>query len=146
MTTQNAIDWHNPDCLISKYFTIGEVTQNDSERIPSPGSAEEINILRMAAELDLMREAWGSAIGVTSWYRPYAINLAVGGVPDSQHITGGAVDIYPIVGDGQEFEDWLDEKWGGALGYGQFSGRGFTHIDLRGGQFESGAGEIRWYY
>jgi Peptidase M15 len=72
-------------------------------------------------------------IGVTSWYRPYAVNLAVGGVPDSQHITGAAVDIYPMEGGDQEFEDWLDNNWGGALGYGQAAGRGFTHIDLRPG-------------
>lgn len=146
MSTQNAIDWGNPDCLVSKYFTVGEVTQNDPERIPMPGSVEEINILVLAAELDLIREAHDGPIGITSWNRPYDINLAVGGVPDSQHITGAAADIYPIDGDGQDFEDWLDSLWGGALGYGQFSGRGFTHIDLRGGGFKRGEGEIRWYY
>jgi putative chitinase len=146
MRTQHAIDWSNPDCLISKFFKVSEVTQGDVERIPSPGSEEEINSLTLAAELDLIREAWAGPIGVTSWYRPYAINLAVGGVPDSQHITGAAADIYPIDGDCQDFEDWLDERWGGGLGYGAFSGREFTHIDLRGGGFERGAGEIRWFY
>jgi hypothetical protein len=146
MTTQHEIDWAKPDCLISEFFTVAEVTQGDPDRIPTPGSEEEINILRLAAELDLIREAWDGPIGVTSWYRPYAINLAVGGVPDSQHITGAAVDIYPIDGDCQEFEDWLDEEWGGALGYGAFSGREFTHIDLRGGGWQNGGAEIRWYY
>lgn len=145
MQTQHAIDWHNPQCLVSKYFSVAEVTQGDDRRIPAPGSEEELNILYLAADLDLLREAWGNAICVTSWYRPYEINLAVGGVENSQHITGAAVDIYPA-NDAPHFEDWLDSKWGGALGYGQASGRGFTHIDLRGGGFERGAAEIRWFY
>jgi hypothetical protein len=146
MNTQRSIDWADPACPISRYFTVGEVTQNDPERVPTPGSEEEINIFALAAELDLIREQWGEPIGVTSWYRPYHINLAVGGVSNSQHISGAAADIYPINGGGQEFEEWLDIYWGGALGYGQASGRGFTHVDLRGGGFKDGTGEIRWTY
>jgi Peptidase M15 len=146
MQSQHAIDWNDPACLLSKYFTVGEVTQNDPERVPSPGSEEEINILSLAAEFDLIREDWDGPIGVTSWYRPYEINLAVGGVPNSQHITGGAVDLYPLEGGNLEFEDWLNLNWGGALGYGQAAGRGFTHIDLRGGGWKRGPGDIRWNY
>jgi hypothetical protein len=146
MQNQPPIDWNKPDCLVSKYFTVREVTQGDEQRIPTPGSEEEINIFALAAELDLIREAWGEPIGVTSWNRPYWVNKAVGGVSNSQHITGGAADIYPINGGGQEFEDWLDVEWGGALGYGQAAGRGFTHIDLRGGGYKRGPGEIRWSY
>jgi hypothetical protein len=144
MSTQHAIDWAKPECLISRYFTVGEVTQNDPERVPSPGSEEEINILSLAADLDLLREAWGDAIGVTSWYRPYEINRAVGGATNSQHIYGLAADIYPIGGDVYEFQDWLDSHWGGALGYG--AARGFVHVDLRGGGWQRGEAEIRWSY
>lgn len=146
MNTQHAIDWNKPDCLVSKYFTVREVTQGDEQRIPTPGSEEEINILTLAAELDLVREAWGGPIGVTSWHRPYWVNKAVGGVSNSQHITGGAADIYPIGASEYEFEEWLDARWGGALGYGAAAGRGFTHVDLRGGGFDRGQGEIRWSY
>jgi hypothetical protein len=146
MKFQLPIDWANTHCPISQYFSVGEVTQLDPERIPSPGSEEEIQIMLLAGELDLIRDSWGAPLAITSWYRPYEINLACGGVPDSQHITGGAADIYPIVGDGQHFEEWLDLYWGGGLGYGQHSGRGFTHVDLRGGGFKRGAGSIRWTY
>lgn len=139
------MDWHKPDELITQNFSVGEVTQGDPRRIPEPGP-EEDNILRMAEELEKIRKAWGSGIGVTSWYRPYWVNLEVGGVSDSQHISGGAVDIYPLEGSGLDFENWLDQRWGGALGYGQASGRGFTHIDLREGGFLDGPGEIRWQY
>jgi Peptidase M15 len=146
MSISILIDWSNPDCLISAFFKVKEVTQGDPRRIPETGSPVEELIIALAAELDAVREAWGSPIGVTSWYRPYEVNVEVGGVSNSQHITGGAADIYPMVGDGQAFEDFLDSKWGGALGYGQAAGRGFTHVDLRGGGFVRGEGEIRWFY
>lgn len=140
------LDWDDNNSYVSKYFTVGEVTQYDKRRIPTVGSEEEQNILVLADQLDLIREAWGSAIGVTSWFRPYWINLEVGGVENSQHITGGAADIYTMDGRDEEFEQWLSENWGGALGYGVAAGRGFTHIDLRGGHFKKGDCSIRWTY
>lgn len=146
MIPPTSIDWANPLCQISRFFTAGEVTQNDPERYPHPGSEEEIKILLLAAELDLVRAAWGEPISVTSWFRPWEINRAVGGAVDSQHLTGGAADIYPSLGDPADFEDWLDSRWGGALGYGAAAGRGFTHVDLRGGGFDKGQGDIRWHY
>lgn len=148
MITQPLIDWTNPACLISQYFSVAEVTQGDPDRIPTPGSEEESNILALAAELDKIRDEWGGPIGVTSWYRPYQINLAVGGVPDSQHIHGLAADIYPANGDIYDFELWLAENWDGAVGYG--AERGFVHVDLRGGGWQRqdypGEEPIRWYY
>jgi hypothetical protein len=140
------IDWNNPSALISKHFTVVEVTQNDDRRIPATGSDEEAAILKLAVELDKIREAWGSAIGVTSWYRPYAVNLEVGGVSNSQHIYGSAADIYTMDDRNEEFEAFLDKNWGGGLGYGVASGRGFTHLDLREGGWQCGPGEIRWTY
>lgn len=138
------VDWQNMNARVSRYFTVAEVTQRDKRRIPRSGSKEEQNILLLAKELDKVREAWGSAIGVTSWYRPNSpidINREVGGVPDSQHISGRAADIYTMDGRDQEFEDWLDTvAWKDrALGYGVAAHRGFTHVDLR-------PGTIRWPY
>ena len=43
--------------------------------------------------LQPLREAYGKPIVVTSGYRPTALNSAVGGVKNSQHLTGEAVDI-----------------------------------------------------
>jgi GH24 family phage-related lysozyme (muramidase) len=138
------INWQDMNARVSRYFTVGEVTQKDRRRIPRAGSQEENNILLLAKELDKVRDAWGSPIGVTSWYRPNSpidINAEVGGVSNSQHITGRAADVYTMDGRDQEFEHWLDTVgWKDrALGYGVAAGRGFTHVDLR-------QGKIRWPY
>jgi hypothetical protein len=141
-----AIDWTDPNCYVSKYFTVGEVTQRDPRRVPGPGSEEEIQIRLLAIELDRVREAWGSAIGITSWFRPADVNAEVGGAPFSQHLTGGAADCFTMDGRDAEFETWLALNWGGGLGYGVRSGLGFTHIDMRAGGFQWGDGSIRWAY
>lgn len=140
------IDWYNLTSPVSKYFTVGEVTQGDPRRIPDPGSPEEANILAIAEELDKVREAWNAPIGVTSWYRPPEVNAEVGGVWNSQHLYGLAVDVYDMAGEDDAFETFLDANWGGGLGYGVASGRGFTHLDLREGGFRHGSYAIRWTY
>lgn len=136
--TIDDVDWTNFDSPVSKHFTVGEVTQWDARRIPQTNTVKQ-NVLNLAIKLDGLREEWGDAIGVTSWYRPYNINRAVGGVPNSQHLTGKAVDIYPYNGKIWEFQEWLDEEmWSDrALGYG--AEKGFIHLDKR-------KGNIRWDY
>ncbi len=143
--TRDKIDWSEPGCPISEFFTAGEVTQNDPRRIPRDAGVEG-RIIAIALELDKLREEWGSSIGCTSWYRPAAINREVGGASQSQHITGGAVDVFAHNGNDYRFEDFLDAHWGGGLGYGVASGRGFTHLDLREGGWRRGPGTIRWTY
>lgn len=44
--------------------------------------------------LEEMRELWGAPVVITSGYRCERHNRAVGGVPDSQHLSGTAADIY----------------------------------------------------
>lgn len=142
------IDWTNPRCYVSEYFTVAEVTNNDRRRIPQAGSAAANNILKLARELDKVRVAWGHPVGVTSWYRPEPINAQKGGVRGSQHIYGLAVDIFPLAGGSvTDLQNWLDNRWLDALGYGAY--KGFVHLDMRGGGGLDKLGlkgKVRWDY
>lgn len=144
-----SIDWQNPRCYISKYFTVSEVTKYDRRRIPQINSEAERNILRLAKELDKVRDAWGHPLGVSSWYRPEPINAQQGGVRGSKHCYGLAADIYPLAGGSvQDLQRWLDARWLDALGYGAATG-GFCHLDIRGGgglDTLGRMGKVRWDY
>jgi N-acetylmuramoyl-L-alanine amidase len=139
-STPHDVDWAVDSCKISKYFTVLDATKGEDERRPRAGSVEATNILRLAAELDKLREAWGSGICVSSWNRPGQINVDAGGSKYSQHLHGLAADVYPANGsDIFVFQKWCDSYWQGALGYG--AAKGFVHLDLRDG----GKG-VRWVY
>jgi hypothetical protein len=139
------VNWNNFKSPVSVYFTVGEVTQWSTARIPTSDAIKK-EILAVAKELDKVRKDWGSPIGVTSWYRPPSINAQVGGVSNSQHLTGGGVDIYPIGKNIYDFQKWLDANWYGALGYG--AKRGFCHCDRRNykGWKTGGSKGTRWNY
>lgn len=138
-TFTGKIDWHDPRCRVSRFFSVLDVTKGDPRRIPVPGSQTEKNVLWMAGELDKLRDAWGGPVGVTSWYRSPEVNRQVGGARNSQHLRGWGVDIYCMQGNIFEFQSWLDKRWNRALGYG--GKRGFIHLDGRGP-----GSRIRWHY
>ena len=148
MTSQTTkIDWNNPSAKISRYFSVIEVTKGQKARIPQSGSMVELNILRLARELDKIRSDWNAPILVTSWYRPRAIEIAAGRSGNSQHTRGLAADIRPVnAGDLVRFQKFVDDNWYGALGYG--AARGFVHVDLRNGKgWETGGTKgVRWDY
>ena len=133
------IDWGNFDALVTPNLTVGEVLQFDRRRRPSAQSSVIPRILGTAAEFQSIRQAWGRPLGMTSFYRPEPINREVGGVPNSFHVTGMAIDIYPIGMPLQALYQWLMVRWTGGFGDGR--DRGFIHLDRRnGGRFVPGAG------
>ena len=133
------IDWGNFDALVTPNLTVGEVLQFDRRRRPSAQSSVIPRILGTAAEFQSIRQAWGRPLGMTSFYRPEPINREVGGVPNSFHVTGMAIDIYPIGLPLQALYQWLKVRWTGGFGDGR--DRGFIHLDRRnGGRFVPGAG------
>jgi hypothetical protein len=64
-----------------------------------PTGAVVLNLQHLAQRvLDPIRDAWGGPIIIDSGWRSPAVNMAVGGVPTSDHLYGNAADIRPLVG------------------------------------------------
>jgi hypothetical protein len=144
----SSVDWEDFNCLVTPHLTVGEVLQWDRRRIPAAGSSSRARLVQTALEFEKVRVAWGASLGVTSFYRPEPINTQVGGVPNSKHITGEAVDVYPVGRSLESFYQWIRVRWTGGLGDGR--PRGFVHLDTRGGGgFVPGAGvkpAAEWVY
>ena len=140
-----AVDWTNFNCLVTPNLTVGEVLQWDARRRPAKGSAVEKRIIETAQEFEKIRAAWGAPMGVTSFYRPEPINSQVGGVPNSRHTKGMAMDVYPVGRTLESFYQWIRMRWAGGLGDGR--NRGFIHLDTEGGKFVPGARpSAEWIY
>ncbi len=128
----NEINWNTWDSPISKYFTVGEVINRQTARVPNDSSIM-LEITKLARKLDAVREWWGSPLYVNSWYRPPHINKAIGGASNSQHIYGKAADIKPSKGSVYDFQRRFEKewyfagKWNG--GFGRGAKRGFVHLD-----------------
>ena len=59
-----------------------------------PSDEAKANLVALVDNvLDRARDAWGKPIKVNSGYRCPTLNRAVGGVSNSQHLTGEAADI-----------------------------------------------------
>jgi hypothetical protein len=141
------VDWDDFACLVTPNLTVGEVLQYDARRKPRSGG-DQRRIMATARQFQAIRTAWKYPLGVTSFYRPEPINKQVGGVPGSRHVTGEAVDLYPIGRSLDAFYQWLLPRWSGALGDGRR--KGFIHLDTRGnGGFVPGGGVrpfVTWDY
>ena len=101
-----------------KYFDLEEFLDSSVARqkgISNSPSWEVIEHLNeLALVLDELREAWGSAINVTSGFRNRKLNNAVGGVANSSHQYGWAADLVPANGLFDKFvkfvKEWAKER------------------------------------
>ena len=108
-------------------FTWSEATKGGS-RVPESAEITRA-IVRMAGKMQTVRSWLGDRpVTITSWYRPPAVNKAVGGARNSTHLQGHGVDFVVAGLSPGQVQRILDPKWGGGLGYG----RSFTHLDDRG--------------
>ena len=81
-----------------KYFKFSDLTASaPAERLAidntPPRAAQQMLTVLVEQLLDPIRRRYGAPIIVTSGYRCPALNTAVGGVANSHHIIGCAVDI-----------------------------------------------------
>ncbi len=95
-------------------FTWGEATKN-ATRIPET-EAIVSNILALARELQKARNQLNRPFQVNSWYRPPAVNAAVGGASRSYHLTGRAADLEVSGYSGRQVANSLFGWWPGGIG------------------------------
>ena len=99
---------------ISKNFTLEELCASDTAKAKgirnNPGQTDIINLCALTHKiLQPLRDAMGTPIKIGSGYRSLALNNAVSGVRNSQHMTGQAADIC-IDGDlnkGRKWFEWI---------------------------------------
>lgn len=81
-----------------KYFELEELLRSETalnhgiENLPSWEDVENLQEL-ITDVLDPIRIEWGQPIVVNSGYRGVELNVRVGGVPNSAHMVGRAVDV-----------------------------------------------------
>lgn len=95
-------------------FTWGEATKN-ATRIPDRKQYVD-NILALARQLQRARDQIGRPFQINSWYRPPAVNSAVGGASRSQHLYGSAADIQVQGYSGRTVANMVLPWWNGGIG------------------------------
>lgn len=96
-----------------KFFTIQELTKSTTAQQKGikniPSKEQEQNLIALIENvLDPLREAYGKPIVVTSGYRCPALNKAVGGASNSQHLYGYAADIRSVSDSKEENKKLFD--------------------------------------
>lgn len=97
---------------MDNYFTLYEFFYSDTAlKKGIPNWPEDFwvidNIKKMIPVLNKLREAWGGPIKISSGYRSKALNNAIGGVKNSLHLKGLAVDMIPVDGSFEYFKAFV---------------------------------------
>ena len=102
---------------LSKYFTLEEfIRSNTAERmgIDNVPKDEEVikNLRNLCLEvLQPLRDYVGAPVHINSGYRCKELNVAVGGVKNSQHCRGEACDIrIASPKQGREWAAWIEDN------------------------------------
>ena len=102
------------DTNVTMHFTLEEMYASDTAKRlginNKPSTQQMINLVYLCAYvLEPLRKAMGKPINISSGFRSQALNKAVGGVYNSQHLKGQAADI-DIQGDmafGRKIFDYI---------------------------------------
>lgn len=97
--------------ITKSYFTIAELCASDTakkyniDNTPDPIITSHLQ--QLINFLNPLREAWGSAIKVSSGYRCDKLNRFVGGSKTSSHLIGYGVDLIPANGRMDDFKKFI---------------------------------------
>ena len=97
---------------VSMHFTLEELCASETAKAKGisnkPNTEQIINLVYLAANvLEPLRVAMNEPIKIGSGFRSAALNKAVGGVGNSQHMKGQAADLC-IDGDMQKGKRWFN--------------------------------------
>ena len=98
---------------LTEHFSLEELTRSDTATarglVNDPSVAAISNLQHLCQEvLEPLRQHVGVPVRINSGYRSREVNNAVGGVANSQHLTGEAADIrIPDVETGLEWLLWI---------------------------------------
>jgi len=115
---------------LSEHFELSELTRTSTGLPNNPTQGEVLKLTDLCVSiLEVIRAKWGP-VKIDSGFRCLAVNEAVGGVADSQHVFGEAADIVPvdvtIVGVDEVYE-WIVKKSGLRFGQCINERRGSSH-------------------
>jgi zinc D-Ala-D-Ala carboxypeptidase len=82
--------------VVSEHFTLQELTVTSTGLPNVPGDRHVVHLRSLCFAV---LEPWRAHVGpiaISSGFRSPAVNKAVGGEPDSQHLRGEAVDARPL--------------------------------------------------
>lgn len=96
-----------------------------------PGGSHFRNILEIARRFEhdvkpVLQKHTSQPINITSWYRPEPWNSQAGGVSNSTHLSGGAIDFWVDPLSSEEVYRIFDATWVG--GFGLYA-NGINHCD-----------------
>jgi len=135
--------WSPFNYKITPHITYGELTLNqESRRFDKQYQCD--TALELCRFLEKVRIQFGNKpLIITSGNRPPAINKAVGGATNSEHLYSapsvGAIDFYITGVDIYAVQDWCDKNWPYSVGYG--APKGFVHLGMR-----NEKPRVRWDY
>jgi len=112
-------------------FTLTEMTATNTGINNEPTVVEAQKLLYLAQYiLQPIRDKWGPVI-VTSGYRSFDVNKAVGGSETSQHMGGEAADIVPVKAIMEDVFVWMvDNLTFGQAIFEQKGGDWWIHASL----------------
>jgi GH24 family phage-related lysozyme (muramidase) len=127
---------------ITPHITYGEICVGEERRRFT--SQAQCNIcIELCQFIEKARTHFGGKpVTITSGHRPPAVNAAVGGASNSEHLYKpgcGAIDWFIEGVSVYALQDWCDDNWPYSLGYG--APKGFVHQGIR-----VGRPKLRWNY